>query len=49
VIDLAARGAAGGNLLVAGGRLLVATETELIAIGTAAGGQHAGRESTAAN
>lgn len=32
VIDLAARGARGGNLLVAGGQLLVATESELIAI-----------------
>ncbi len=32
VVDLAARGAAGGNLLVAGGRLLIATKTELTAI-----------------
>ena len=32
VIDLAVRGAAGGNLLVADGRLLIATERELIAI-----------------
>ena len=33
VIDLVARGASGGNLLVAGGRLLIATGTELIALG----------------
>ena len=37
VVDLAARGAAGGNLLVADGRLLIATENELIAIGTHGG------------
>jgi hypothetical protein len=37
VVDLAARGAAGGNLLVADGRLLIATESELIAIGTHGG------------
>jgi outer membrane protein assembly factor BamB len=36
-IDLAARGAAGGNLLVAGGRLLIATESELTAIGSLGG------------
>ncbi len=32
-IDLAMRGAAGGNLLTADGKLLIATNTELIAIG----------------
>lgn len=32
VIDLTARGARGGNLLVSGGQLLIATEKELIAI-----------------
>jgi outer membrane protein assembly factor BamB len=32
VVDLAARGASGGNLLVAGGQLLIATESELIAL-----------------
>ena len=37
VIDLAARGAAGGNLLVADGRLLIATENELIAMATHGG------------
>lgn len=33
VIDLAARGVSGGNLVVAGPRLLIATGTELIALG----------------
>ena len=33
VIDLAARGVTGGNLLVADGRLLIATDNELIALG----------------
>ncbi|MCG2684635.1 MAG: hypothetical protein L6306_13610, partial [Planctomycetales bacterium] len=32
-IDLAMRGATGGNLLTADGKLLIATDTELIAIG----------------
>lgn len=33
VVDLAVRGASGGNLLVTDGRLLIATDAELIAIG----------------
>ncbi len=37
-IDLAARGVHGGNLLVAGGRLVVATSSELVVLGTMAGG-----------
>ena len=32
VIDLAARGLSGGNLLLAGGRLLIATAAELVAL-----------------
>ena len=40
VVDLAARGASGGNLLVADGRLLIATESELIAIGPHGGKPH---------
>ncbi|MCD4727128.1 MAG: PQQ-binding-like beta-propeller repeat protein [Pirellulales bacterium] len=37
-IDLAMRGAAGGNLLTADGKLLIATDTELIAINPDGGG-----------
>ncbi len=37
VVDLAALGAAGGNLLVAHGKLLIATQRELIALGMAGG------------
>jgi outer membrane protein assembly factor BamB len=33
LVDLSARGAAGGNLVAAGGHLLIATEDELIALG----------------
>ena len=39
VVDLAALGASGGNLLVAHGKLLIATESELIALGTHVGGK----------
>ncbi len=37
IVDLAALGASGGNLLVADGQLLIATEKELIALGTSGG------------
>lgn len=37
IVDLAALGVSGGNLLVADGRLLIATEKELIALGTSGG------------
>jgi outer membrane protein assembly factor BamB len=37
IIDLAALGASGGNLLVAYGKLLIATERELITLGTTGG------------
>jgi outer membrane protein assembly factor BamB len=37
LIDLTARGAAGGNMLVAGGQLLIATENEVIMLGTHGG------------
>jgi outer membrane protein assembly factor BamB len=44
VVDLRARGASGGNLLVAEGRLLIATETELMAIGPYGGKAQNGGE-----
>jgi outer membrane protein assembly factor BamB len=44
VVDLTARGASGGNLLVAGSRLLIATESELIAVGTQGGTARNGKE-----
>ena len=44
VVDLKARGAAGGNLLVADGRLLIATENELIGLGTRGGTEQRERE-----
>jgi outer membrane protein assembly factor BamB len=49
VVDLAALGAAGGNLLVANGRLLIATETELIALQSSAGRPVIGKNSPNAN
>ena len=48
VVDLAARGASGGNLLVADGRLLIATENELIAIGHAGTTANRDRQSSIA-
>ena len=47
VVDLAALGVSGGNLLVAQGRLFIATQRELIALGTTGGKAESGTQPNA--